>query len=465
VTFVSGGGVSVLPMESAERDQAWVRALPPFLRAKLAGRHQPQKIIGNVGWLFADRILRMGVGLVVGALVAQYLGPSQFGLFSYALAFVALFGTFATLGLDSVVIREIVRDASSKYETLGTAFVLKLLGGGLTLLLSLGAISLLRPGDGAMHWVVGAVAVGTCFQSFDVIDFWFQSQVQSKYTVWARNTAFVAIALVRLLLVRAGAPLLAFAWAGSVEIALGTAGLIIVYRAKSQQLSHWYVTLACAKRLLKTSWPLILAGMAIMIYMRIDQIMLGEMVDDRAVGIYAAATRLSELWYFVPMAITSSVFPAIVEAKKTGEAVYYQGLQRLFDLMAAISLAIAIPMTFFSEAIIQLLYHENFAGAGAILTIHIWTALFVFMGVAQSPWDVTEGLTQLALKRTVAGAVIKIVLNLVLIPLYAGLGAAISMVIAQAFSACLTNVVDKRTRRIFVLQIQSLFVLKYLRKL
>ncbi|MCR4321033.1 MAG: oligosaccharide flippase family protein, partial [Candidatus Brocadiaceae bacterium] len=141
-----------------------------------------QNILVNTGWLFADRILRMGVGLFVGVWVARYLGPEQFGLYSYALAFVSLFGAFATLGLDGIVVRDIVRDPACKYETLGTAFVLKLIGGSLTFLLVIIAISLLRPHDRLTHWLVGITAVGMIFQAFDTIDFWFQSQVKSKYT-------------------------------------------------------------------------------------------------------------------------------------------------------------------------------------------------------------------------------------------------------------------------------------------
>lgn len=176
---------------------ALIKFLPSFIRIRLEGRVALQKILANTGWLFIDKIIRMGVGLLVGIWVARYLGPEQFGLYNYALSFVALFSALATLGLDGIVVRDIVRDPSCKDETLGTAFVLKLIGGGLTFLFVVGANSLLRPHDRLTQWLVGIIALGTIFQAFDTIDFWFQSQVKSKHTVYSKNTAQLAINIVR----------------------------------------------------------------------------------------------------------------------------------------------------------------------------------------------------------------------------------------------------------------------------
>jgi PST family polysaccharide transporter len=271
-------------------NQAWIQLLPPILRSKLHGRYTLQKILSNTGWLFADRILRMGVGLIVGVWVARYLGPEQFGLFNYAIAFVSLLMPLATLGLDGIVVRDLVRDPTCKDVTLGTTFVLKLLGAVVTIFITIGAIVLIRPGSHQDHWLVGIVAAGMLFQAFDTIDFWFQSQVQSKYTVYARNLAFVLLALVKVALIQVHAPLIAFVWAGLAETAIGTVGLVIAFHAAGNHLKNWKITLVRAKTLLRDSWALILSGVAIMIYMKIDQIMLGEMVGDHAVGIYSAAT-------------------------------------------------------------------------------------------------------------------------------------------------------------------------------
>jgi PST family polysaccharide transporter len=392
-----------------------------------------RKIISNIGWLFADRVLRMGVGLIVTAWVARYLGPQQFGLFNYAGAFVSLFGVLATLGLDQIVVRDMVRDPSCKDETLGTAFVLKLSGGILTILVTTGTIFLLRPDDQLTHWLVGITAAGTIFDAFNTIDFWFQLQVKSKYTVIAKNTAFILVTLIRITLLQMQAPLIAFAWALLAENALGAVGLAIAYKVKGQSLLAWRASLLRAKTLLKESWPLLLSGLAIMVYLRIDQIMLGQLADDKAVGIYSAATRISELWYYIPIAIVTSVTPSIVEAKKVSETLYYNKLQKLFNIMAVLAYMIALPMTFLSKYIVVLIFGQNYVASGGVLSIHIWAALFVFFGWSKGIWIVAEGLTMFSLLATTSGAVINILLNFWLLPIYRETGAAIATVISYAF--------------------------------
>lgn len=416
-------------------------------------------IITNIGWLFADRILRMGVGLIVGVWVARYLGVQQYGLFNYATAFVTLFSPLATLGLDNVVIRDIVRDSSNKEKILGTTFWLKLFGGVAALLLTVGVIYLLRHDQKLTVWLVAILATAGIFQAVDTIDFWFQSQVLSKYTVVARNTAFVIVTLAKIALINMQAPLIAFAWVTLAEFSLSAVGLAIAYRIKGYSLRLWCWSFPVAKVLLKDSWPLILSGMTIMIYMKIDQIMLGEMIGDNAVGIYSAATRISEVWYFIPTAIVSSVSPTIFAVKQTSEALYYKRIKQLLRLMVLISLAIALPMSFLSGTIIMMLFGNSYVAAGQVLAIHIWASLFVFMGVAISPWFVAEGLTHLALRITLIGAVTNIFLNIFLIPTYAGVGAAIATVISYAFASFLSNAIHPKTQKIFRIQVMSLFLL------
>ena len=297
----------------------WIKVLPAFIRVRLEGRAGVQRVAVNVIWLFADRMVRLGVGLLVSVWVARYLGPAQFGVLSYAVAFVGLFGFFSTLGLDSIVVRDIVRAPQNAKETIGTAFALKLSGAIVTLIVSVSIVPLLRPGDPAMIGLVAIIAAGTLFQSFDVIDFWFQSQVQSKYTVYARNTAFLIIAVVKVILIQLQAPLTAFAYVSLAEITLSAIGLVMAYQLTGQTIRLWRAGLARARALLSASWPLILSSIAVWTYMRIDQVMLGTLNDDHALGIYAAAVRLSEIWYFIPVAIVNSVFPAIVRSKVVSE--------------------------------------------------------------------------------------------------------------------------------------------------
>jgi PST family polysaccharide transporter len=414
------------------------------------------KIIANTGWLFLDRILRMGLGLFVGVWVARYLGVEQFGVFNYSIAFAALFSTVAKLGLDNILVRRIVHKPENSNQLLGTVFGLKILGGFISALLAIGSIVMFKHDDYLTISLVAILASVGIFQAFDTIDLWFQSQVQSKYTVIAKNTAFIAIALLKITLINIHAPLQAFAWSTLAESCLGAVGLIIIFNISGYSLRSWSLDLSLAKILLKESYPLIFAGLSVIIYMKVDQIMLGEMIGKDAVGIYSAAARISEVWYLIPVAISSSVSPAIFAAKEINEALYYRRIEKLTQTLVLISLVIALPMSFLSKTVIVTLFGEEYAAAAPILAIHIWASLFVFLGVAVTSWYISEGLTNLALCRSLIALVINILLNLLLIPLYTGVGAAIATVISYAVGHVFANATHHKTRKIFMIQVKSL---------
>ncbi len=424
--------------------------------SKFKSRSGLRAIIANTGWLFADRILRMGASLVIGVWVARYLGVQQYGLFNYALAFVSLFSPIFTLGLDDVVVRHFVRQSSDKEEILGTTFWLKLLGGIASVLLAVSTMFFLGENETLKIWLVAILGMAGIFRAADTIEIWFQSQVQSKYTVIAKNAAFLLNSGIKIALILTKAPLLAFAWVTLAEYAMSAIGLLIVYQVKGSSLWLWRWSFSAAKTLMKESLPLIFSGFAILIFMKIDQVMLGQMIGNSEVGIYSAAVRVSEIWYFIPGAIVSSVAPAIYAAKEKSESLYYQRLGQLLSLMTCISLAIALPMSFLSNKIIMVMFGSGYAQAGPILAVHIWTSLFVFMGLATSPWFIAESLNHVSLGKTLFGAILNIVLNLFLIPKYAGLGAAIATIIAQAAAAFICNAFDSRTQKIFKIQVRSL---------
>ena len=443
-------------------NQLWTRVLPPFIRTKLDGRLNAQKIMVNIGWLFSDRILRLGGGLLINIWIARYLGPEQFGLLSYATAFVALFTAFATLGLDSIVVRDLVRDPSCKEETLGTAFVLKLIGGVVTLLLSVGSILLVRS-DAQTHWLVGILALGTIFQAFDTIDFWFQSQVKSKNIVYAKVAAFLIAGITKISFILLQKPLIVFASVGLLEIILGSIGMVITYHQNKQNLKSWQFSFERAKELLRSSWLLSLTGLVGMIYMRIDQIMLGQILGEKSVGIYSAAVKISEIGYFLPTVIVSSVFPSIVQLKSTSEALYTETIQKLMSFMIFLACAFAIPLTFLSDKLIVWIYGQQFAEASSSLLILAWVGPFAFLGVARESWMVTEGLMRFSFATTALGAITNVGLNLLLIPGYGPNGAAIATLISQFVAVSLSTLLFPETRVMFRMQMSSLLLRKVLK--
>ena len=430
--------------------------MPKFVLRRVAHRPNLVKIVDNIGWLFFDKILRMGVGLFVGVWIVRYLGPEQFGMLSFATAFVGLFGAIAAVGLHGIVVRDIVRNPEGAGETLGTAAILQLVGGLVSYLLILAVIAYLRPDDTLARSIIAILGAMMLLKACEIAVYWFESQVQSKYTVWVQNSVFLVFAVFKVVLILQEASLKAFVWVMLGEAVVVAIILLFVLGKRGPALSRLRASAGRAKTLLKDSWPLILSAIAVTIYMKIDQIMLGQMIGDEAVGIYSAATRISEVLYFIPMAIVASVFPAILEAKKCSEERYYARLQRLYDLMVVMSVAVALPMTFLSTPIVSVLFGEAYQAAGAVLAMHIWASVFVFLGVASGKWFLAENRQVLSLQRTVLGAVANVVLNLWLIPLHGAVGAALATVISYAIAAFISDVTQKETHKMFFMKLSAL---------
>ena len=416
-----------------------------------------KKVIGNTGWLIFDRVLRMAVGIYVIIWVARYLGPEQFGLLNYAFALTAIISLLSTLGLEQIIIRDLVKESSLKNVTLGTSFVLKLSGSFFSIILSVLIVSLMRPGEYLTIFIVAIIASGTLFQSSDVIDLFFKSQVESKYPVLSKSIPFIIINLFKIYLIINNAPLIAFAWAAMAEVAFGALGLLIAYRLTKNNIREWKFTYNRAKELLSESWPLLLSGIAVLIYMRIDQIMLGQMVGDTSVGHYSAALKLSEVWYTIPIAIMNSATPIITKTYTSDLNQYNKRIQKLFNLMTLIGLTLAIPTTFLAPLIIQIIYGNEYLISASILSIHIWTSIFVGWGLLKDMILVTQNLIKIVLVTTVVGAICNVLLNLIFIPHYFGVGAAWATLISQIFSVSIVLLFFKQTKMFTKMQLKSLF--------
>ena len=391
-----------------------------------------REIIENTGWLFGLKILRMLFALFVMAWVARYLGREQFGILQYSLAFVGLFGPLAILGLQAIVVRDLVREPEAKDEILGTTIVLRMVGGVIGFTLVLLAIYFVRRDDLLVRLVTGIAALALLFHAFDTIDMWFQSQVQSKYTVIAKSVSLAVANLLRIIAIVMEAPVTVFAATLVIDMIVSGSGMVIAYRSQGHRLRKLRFSMTRAKNLFSQSWALILSGALAVIYFRIDQVMLGQMAGDETVGIYSTASRLSEVWYFIPVAIATSVFPALIKAKSRGEEIYYARLQQLYDFLAGLGLAVAVFFTFASDKVIVLIFGAEYAAAGPILSVHIWAGVFIFLKVAMGRWLLNEGKLNFLFISSGLGAAVNVALNLFLIPRHGGMGAAVATVISYA---------------------------------
>lgn len=428
--------------------RAWHEILPSFLSVYVVGRPQIQKAVANTGWFFLEKAFRLCIGLFVSIMIARYLGPRDYGILSYVISLVSILGIFVYLGLSGIVTRDLVKHPARNSALMGTTFLLKFLSGVVTLIgVMVFAFSSKQhnPTESAILIIIGFTLL---FKPFETIEFWFHSQVQSKFSIYAKNAAFLFASILKLILVFANGKLVAFATISLLEVLISSVLLLIFYKKKGYSIWKWKFELDQAKSLLSRSWLLILSGFMAMIYLRIDQVMLRWMIGTKEVGIYSVAVGFSEVWYFIPAAISLSIFPMLIEQKKIDGSRYNRSLQKAYDILFSLALLIALPVSFFAHDIIGFFYGEAYSESGTILAVHAWSSIFIYLRALFSRWIIIEDLLQYSLYTQGTGALINVLLNLLLITKYGGVGAAIATLISYSFASYFALFLGKKTRSV-----------------
>ncbi len=401
------------------------------------------KYYSNTSWLVFERILRMVIALFIGIYVARYLGAERYGLLSYANSFVGLFIALSTLGLDAIVVRELVKNTERRNELLGTAFGLKIMGVILMWLAILVAVYL-TDSDAQANTFIAIIAFGVIFQAFNVIDFNYQAEVKSKYVVHAQLAQLVISSICKLLLVFYQAPLIWFAWIYSLDAAVLALGLAIMYLRYTGKIIVWRLKWSVVKELLSNSWLLLLYAYFVTINMNIDIVMVKHILGNESAGHYSVAMTLSAVWYFLPVVIGSTFFPYIISRKSDPN--YKKRVSSLFALLTLIALLGAIVVSSLSYWIVTMLYGYEYAEAANILSIHIWTGVFVFHVSIRSRMLISDNLHHFSMLFMLFGVIVNMIGNYILIPLYGGSGAAYASLISWAGNVLVFPLLNKNTR-------------------
>lgn len=418
------------------------------------------KYFKNTSWLFLEKIFRIFIGLFVGIWVARYLGPEQFGLFSYALSFSGLFTVIATLGLDEIIIRELVKNENQRDALLGTGFILKFFGGIVALLFLLIAVQF-TTSDFDTKVYIFIIASATIFQCFNVIDFYFQSKVLSKYIVFVNIISLFLSSAIKVICILSNAPLIAFVYIVLFDNFVLAIGFIYFYLKESANnklgLLKWKFDRVVAKYLLKNSWPLILGSAMLMVQARIDQVMIKEMIDDATVGYYSVALRLIEAFAFVPGILKNSLWPSIIQSRNNSNELYQDRLLNFYRLNFLIFLIIAIPIFIFAEEIVILLFGIAYQNAGSLFALMSTRLFFTNMGIARSAFLVTENLLKFSLITMILGTITNVVLNYLFIEEYGAHGAIVATIVSFFVTVFLIDAFYSKTRNNFFLMMKGIF--------
>jgi len=407
-----------------------------------------RRYFANTAWLIFEKSVRILYYLVIGSWVVRYLGPAQFGTLSFAQSLVGLFAPLSALGLTNVLSLHLVKQPEKIPTYLSTSLGLMLIG---CVVSYVGInILLLLHGYGAIT-NNAVLIIGFCafFQTSTLFDSYYQSAVRGKMLVYSGLTGMALSSLVKVALILLKASFTSFVISYVFDVAIIFIILLAFFKKDVPRFSLALFSRSTAVELLGEAWPYILSGLLVTIYMRIDMIMIKELMTDVSVGQYAAAVRISEAWYFIPVIIVGSLYPAIVNAKQVSEKLYLDRLSSLYFVMFYMAVAVSVVSSLLSGVFVQTLFGAAFSQASGVLMIHIWASIFVFVGVSSDKWLLTEGLQIYSAINGLLGAILNIALNLVLIPRIGIQGAAWATLISYAFSGYICLAIWPKTRRNF----------------
>ena len=414
-----------------------------------------KKYAENAVWLMMEKGFALAAGMVVGIYVARYLRPEAFGLLNYAISFVGIFSALSTIGLEQIIVRELAKHPERKEELLGTGVILRL-AGSVVLIIVMGIFMLFMRQESFTTILIFIVAAAEIFKCFEVINYFYQSQVKSKYVVRTQMFINLAVSLAKIGMVLLQFSLVWFAIIVAINAVLNAAGYIFTYTRTSGVLKQWSFQKTLAWRLLKETWPLALYGVALNVQARIDQVMLGNLLNNYEVGQYSVALKFIEIFGFVPMVLMSTFTPAVSKAKAIDEGLYEARLVNFYRLMFLAFLVMAIPIYFFSEDVISWLYGAEYEAAGFLLSLFALRLFFSNMGVGKSIYIVNESMFTYSLLTVIIGAASNIALNWFLIPRYGTVGAVVASMISFTISIFIVDLFFKKAFRNLKLMIRGI---------
>lgn len=414
-----------------------------------------KKYFKNTSWLFVEKILRLLLGLFVGVWVARYLGPKDFGVMSFTIACVGILTPISRLGLTGIISREVAQDECDMRELLVSALVLKVIGSFTVIFLYCLYIYITK--EDILYFYLGFIYSSILIiKSYEVIELYFKAKVKAKFVAIASILSLVFSSFFKVLFIIREFDIIYFGFANLMESVLFIYLLFIFFKGENISFNIKNFKKTKAFNLLKESLPLIFAGFAGVIFLKVDQIMIEEILGSYQLGLYSSAVRISSVFYFIPITIALSVQAALVNAKKINEHLYYERLKKLFALMAILAYLIILPISYISSDIIIAIYGDEFKLAGNILGIHIVSSLFVFIGSPRGLWIVNEGQHKFVLLSNVGACLLNIVLNWLLIPLYGIEGAAWSSLVSTSFAYLFSGIFYKPIKRVMYMQLISL---------
>lgn len=423
-----------------------------------------KKYFFNTFWLLADQGQKLIFSFVVGIFVVRYLGPAEYGKFSFATGFVGLFAAISQMGLASIVVRDIVKKRFELNQIMGAAWALQFFGGLMTFALASLSSFFLGSSDTVKYLVV-IISSAEAIKSFSVIQLYFEAKIRTKNLAKVSLFQSIVTTSIKAALIIFQADVLWFGVVVLIDTILAAIGLVFIYRWEGRKIFDWKIKKTVLIKILKDSWPLVFYGMAINVQGKIDQVMLGNMVGEEVVGQYSIAMRICGIVVMIPFMVQKSLAPSIADAKTKGELIYRPRLLNLYRLFFLMFLVFGGSTFLVSETLVVMIYGTEFQEAGMLLSLFAIKMLFNFMGIAKSVFITNEDLFKHGMLAAIVSAIVNVSANFFLIPLYESKGAILATIISHTCFVFIIDLINPKARNNLGLMVNGMLTFFKLQKI
>lgn len=416
-----------------------------------------KKIVSNVTWSLGGKIVNMASALFVGILVARYLGPENYGIMNYVISYVAIFSVFASFGMDNIEIRELSRQNDKKDTILGTCFSLRILFATIAYLGIVLSLFLYKT-DRFTSLMILAYGLTLFTGTGNIFRNYFTSIVQNKYIVKSEIFRTCTGAGIKILLLWLKAPLEYFIYAQLFDTILVASGYYISYKSIVGSVRQWRFDKAIVGFILKESFPLVLSGAAVIIYQRIDQVMIGNMLNKTEVGYFATAGKFVDLIVFLPIVLVQTVTPMLIRAKENHPETYEAKKKTFISITTWTAIIMSLVVSMLAYWLITYTYGVKYAPAIPVLQIMAFKAVGMALSSSGGQIIIMERMQKWAFIRNIMGCVLCVALNYWLIPKYGIIGSAAITIITVLFTGCFSNIFIPCYHGVMKIQLYAIFL-------
>lgn len=386
----------------------------------------------NAMWIIMAKVVQSILAMGVSMLSARYLGPSNYGLISYAASIVAFVLPIVQLGFRSTLVREIIDHPDKEGEIVGTSLFFNLLSSVACIVAVCSFIYFNNPNERITLIVCALYSISLLVQALEMICYWYQAKMLAQYTSLTGLVAYVITTVYKICLLVTGKNVYWFAVSHAIDYFLIAIILIVFYFRLSDQKLQVSFRRFC--QMFAKSKFFIISSLMVTIFAQTDKIMLKNMLSDESVGIYSAAITCAGITNFVFAAIIDSFRPSVFENKSLSKEAYEQSMISCYSVVIYLSLAQSLVCTIFSGLIIRILYGAAYTASAPVLRLVVWYTTFSYMGPIRNIWILAENKQKYLWIINLSGAVTNIILNAVLIPFIGVMGAALASLVTQIFT-------------------------------